>query len=107
VQLVLEHVAGREIQQIAVRHHQIDEEGERREIGEDARGAGGLRLGGAHQGLAGSCWVMQWMPPPPSTMSSASICRMSRSGKHDATVSRAFSSLASSKAGMTTPPFGR
>src|SRR5690348_4099376 len=22
---------------------------------------------------AGSCWVMQWMPPPPSTMSSASI----------------------------------
>src|ERR1700743_15978 len=29
---------------------------------------------------AGSCWVMQWMPPPPSTISSASIWRISRSG---------------------------
>jgi len=26
---------------------------------------------------AGCCWVMQWIPPPPTTMSLAETCRTS------------------------------
>src|ERR1043166_3222618 len=55
----------------------------------------------------GSCWVMQWMPPPPCTISSASICMMSRPGKHCARMVRAVSSFGSSKPGITTAPFAR
>src|SRR5690348_169738 len=69
--------------------------------------AGKLRCGERDLSHSGSCCVMQWMPPPPSTMSSAWICRMSRPGKQAATISRAFSSLRSSKPGMTTPPLAR
>ncbi len=35
----------------------------------------------------GCCWVMQWMPPPPRTMSLAGTWRTPRCGKHLPTIS--------------------
>jgi hypothetical protein len=52
----------------------------------------------------GCCWVMQWMPPPPLTMSKAGTWITSRSEKTLRRVRNASSSAASSKAGMTMPP---
>ncbi len=39
--------------------------------------------------VAGCCWVMQWMPPPPYATSSMLIWTTSRSGNARAIVSRA------------------
>src|SRR5580704_6539285 len=75
-----------------------------RDIGGPIPRARKLRGGDRHRSHAGSCWVMQWMPPPPSTISSASICRISRPGKQSASTLRADSSLRSSNEGMTMPP---
>ncbi len=54
---------------------------------------------------AGTCWVMQWMLPPPSRISRAATPTTSRSGNRVANRSRAAASVRSSSSGATTRPF--